>query len=107
MGFFLGGGGKCRFYFYGRGDFSEHDSMDSEGKVKLRTCFSNKPHPSITKPLACNMPQAKTEVALQFSESCSAAEFALQLSLLCSVESVDVIITRSCAATSEKTAFRH
>ena len=21
--FFLGGGGKCRFYFYGREDFSE------------------------------------------------------------------------------------
>ena len=35
---------------------------------------SPKPHPS--KPHPCNMPQAKTEVALQFSESCAAATFA-------------------------------
>ena len=55
-----------------------------------------KPHPS--KPHPCNMPQAKTEVALQFSECC-AAEVALQHSLFCSA---DVILTRSCAAASEK-----
>ena len=55
--------------------------------------FSNpsKPHP-------CNMPQAKTEVALQFLESC-AAEVALQHSVFCNA---DIIFTKSCAATSEK-----
>ena len=52
---------------------------------------SPKPHP-------CNMAQAKTEVALQFLESC-AAETALQHSLFCSA---DVIFTKSCAAASEK-----
>ena len=57
---------------------------------------SPKPHPS--KPHPCNMPQAKTEVALQISESC-AAEVALQHLLFCSV---DVIVTKSCAAASEK-----
>ena len=63
------------------------------------TCYrsaSPKPHPS--EPHPCNMPQAKTEVALQFSESC-AAETALQHSLFCNAE---VILTKSCAATSEK-----
>ena len=44
------------------------------------------------------MPQAKTGVALQFSESC-AAEVALQHSLFCSAE---VILTKSCAAASAK-----
>ena len=57
---------------------------------------SPKPHPS--KPHPCNMPQAKTEVALQFS-GCCAAEVALQHSLFCSA---DVILTKSCAAASEK-----
>ena len=57
---------------------------------------SPKPHPS--KPHPCNMPQAKTEVALQFLECC-AAETALQHSLFCSA---DVICTKSCAATNEK-----
>ena len=47
---------------------------------------------------ARNMPQAKTEVALQFSECC-AAEVALQHSLFCSTE---VIWTKSCAAADEK-----
>ena len=47
---------------------------------------------------ARNMPQTKTEVALQFSES-YAAEVALQHSLFCSG---DVIFTKSYAATSEK-----
>ena len=44
------------------------------------------------------MPQAKTEVALQFLECC-AAEVALQHWLFCSAE---VILTKSCAAASEK-----
>ena len=44
------------------------------------------------------MPQAKTEVALQFLE-CRAAEVALQHSLFCSAE---VVFTKSCAAASEK-----
>ena len=44
------------------------------------------------------MPQAKTEVALQFSECC-AAETALQHLLFCSAE---VIWTKSCAAANEK-----
>ena len=44
------------------------------------------------------MPQAKTEVALQFSECC-AAETALQHWLFCSAE---VIWTQSCAAANEK-----
>ena len=57
---------------------------------------SPKPHPS--KPHPCNMPQAKTEVALQFSECC-AAETALQHWLFCSAE---VIWTNSCAAANEK-----
>ena len=56
---------------------------------------SPKPHPS--KPHPCNMPQAKMEVALQFSECC--AETALQHRLFCSAE---VIWTRSCAAANEK-----
>ena len=55
-----------------------------------------KNHPS--KPHPCNMPHAKTGVALQFSESC-AAETALQHSLFCSA---DVVFTKSCAAASEK-----
>ena len=64
---------------------------------KTRTLhFSDKPHPSTPHP--CNMPQAKTEVALQFSECC-AAEVALQHSLFCNA---DVILTKSCAAASEK-----
>ena len=54
------------------------------------------PHPS--KPHPCNMPQEKTEVALQFSECC-AAEVTLQRWLFCSA---DVILTKSCAAGSEK-----
>ena len=44
------------------------------------------------------MPQAKTEVALQFSECCT-AETALQHWLFCSAE---VIWTRSCAAANEE-----
>ena len=56
---------------------------------------SPKPHPS--KPQPCNMSQAKTEVALQFPEC--AAEVALQHSLFCGA---DVILTKRCAAASEK-----
>ena len=51
------------------------------------------------------MPQAKTEVGLQFSESC-AAEVALQQSLFCGAEviftKVALIFTKSCAAASKK-----
>ena len=60
--------------------------------------FSASPKPHPYKPHPCNMPQAKTEVALQFSECC-AAEVALQHSLFCNA---DVILTKSCAAASEK-----
>ena len=64
-------------------------------------CFcSSSPKPDPSKPCPCNMPhcQAKTEVALQFSECC-AAETALQHWLFCSAE---VIWTKSCAAANEK-----
>ena len=61
-------------------------------------CLSASPKPHPSKPHPCNMPQRKTEVALQFSESC-AAETALQHWLFCSA---DAIFTRSCAATKEK-----
>ena len=68
---------------------------------------SPKPHPS--KPHPCNMPQAKTEVALQFLECC-AAEVALQHSLFCSA---DVILTKpalqqakNCTATLQKLRCR-
>ena len=57
---------------------------------------SPKPHPS--KPHPCNMPQAKTEVALQFWECC-AAEVALQHSLFCNAAA---IFAKSCTAASEK-----
>ena len=57
---------------------------------------SPKPHPS--KPHPCHLLQAKTEVALQFSECCAAVT-ALQHRLFCSAE---VIWTRSCAAANEK-----
>ena len=63
---------------------------------KGRKSASPIPHPS--KPRPCNMPQAKTEVALQFSDCC-AAETALQHWLFCSAE---VIWTKSCAAANEK-----
>ena len=70
------------------------------GKITdMRFFFSSKkpkPHPS--KPHPCSMPQAKTEVALQFSECC-AAEVAPQHWFFCSA---DVILTKSCAAASEK-----
>ena len=68
------------------------------GKKEKRTCESGSPKPHPSKPRPCNMPQAKTEVALQFSECC-AAEVALQHSLFCSAE---VVFTKSCAAASEK-----
>ena len=66
--------------------------------AKNKCCMSASPKPHPSKPHPCNMPQAKTEVALQFSECC-AAETALQHRLFCSAE---VIWTRSCAAANEK-----
>ena len=61
--------------------------------------LSGSPKPHSSKPHPCNMPQVKTEVALQFLECC-AAETALQHLLV--FFSADVICTKSCAATSEK-----
>ena len=69
--------------------------------VYCTSSASPKPHPS--KPHPSNMPQAKTEVALQFLESCT-AEVALQHSLLCNV---DIFFTKSCAATNKETALQH
>ena len=63
-----------------------------------RATLSASPKPDPSKPHPCNMPQAKTEVALQFSECCAAGT-ALQHSLFCSAE---VIWTKSCAAANEK-----
>ena len=59
---------------------------------------SASPKPDPSKPHPRNMPQAKTEVALQFSECCAAGT-ALQHCLFCSAE---VIWTKSCAAANEK-----
>ena len=59
---------------------------------------SASPKPDPSKPHPCNMPPAKTEVALQFPECC-AAETALQHWLFCSAEA---ILTKSCAAANEK-----
>ena len=78
------------------GRLPPHRTVTGQKDLCLRASASPKPHPS--KPHPCNMPQAKTEVALQFSECC-AAETALQHRLFCSAE---VIWTRSCAAASEK-----
>ena len=74
----------------------KNEEKKSGDKSANKSSASPKPHPS--KPHPCNMPQAKTEIALQFSECC-AAEIALQHSLVCTV---DVILTKSCAAASEK-----
>ena len=68
-----------------------------EGK-NFRKLLSASPKPDPSKPHPCNMPQAKTEVALQFLECC-AAETALQPWLFCSAEG---IWTKSCAAANEK-----
>ena len=74
----------------------------SQGSLGRRTLsgrfFQQVLNPHRSKPRPCNMPQAKTEVALQLSECC-AAETALQHWLFCSAE---VIWTKSCAAANEK-----
>ena len=62
---------------------------------------SSKPHPS--KPHSCNMSQAKTEVALQFSKCC-AAEVALQHWLFCCA---DVILTKKLRCSKPKAAVQH
>ena len=72
--------------------------MVSETVIGPSPNFSASPKPHPSKPHPCNMPQAKTEVALQFSECC-AAETALQHWLFCNAE---VIWTKSCAAANEK-----
>ena len=85
-------------YFYRH--FGVSDTLpNAHSSVTQKNCFriSASPKPDPSKP-PCNMPQAKTEVTLQFSECC-AAEVALQHWLFCSAE---VIFTKSCAAASEK-----
>ena len=87
-------------------DYQQGEVGENNGPLFRKVCVfgvsravgsaSPKPHPS--KPHSCNMPPVKTEVALQFSESC-AAEVALQHLLFCSA---DAIFTKSCAATNEK-----
>ena len=67
-------------------------------KIQFQVPNSASPKPDPSKPHPCNMPQAKTEVALQFWECC-AAETALQHWLFCSAE---VIWPKSCAAANEK-----
>ena len=69
-----------------------------QGKNLTQQALSGNPKPHPSKPHPCNMPQAKTEVALQLSECC-AAEVALQHSLFCGAE---VVFAKSCAAASEK-----
>ena len=76
----------------------KHSSIAADQNDPLSALRSASPKPDPSKPHPCNMPQAKTEVALQFSECC-AAETALQHSLFCSAE---VIWTKSCAAANEK-----
>ena len=65
---------------------------------KFRSSNQQVLNPTPLNPTPATCHKRKTEVALQFSESC-AAETALQHSLFCSAE---VIFTKSCAATSEK-----
>ena len=74
-----------------------HTGLPMADPIRVHTkSASPKPHPS--KPRPCNMPQAKTEVALQFSECC-AAEVLLQHWPFCNA---DVILTKSCTAASER-----
>ena len=75
---------------------SEKQTTTCQCLLHVPSSASPEPHPS--KPHPCNVPQAKTEVALQFLESC-AAEVALQHLLFCNA---DVIFTKSCAATNER-----
>ena len=41
----LGGGGKCRFYFYGRADFSEFRLMQAQGLASTDDSFPGKRTP--------------------------------------------------------------
>ena len=82
-----------------RGENSKNSgNFRSATFLTLKFIFSASPKSHPSKPHPCNMPQAKTEVALQFSECC-AAEVALQHWLFCSAA---FILTKSCAAASEK-----
>ena len=45
----LGGGGKCRFYFYGRGDFSEISDTYQNGLGYISDAYPN-PYPPVTVP---------------------------------------------------------
>ena len=68
-----------------------------------RPLFSASPKPHPSKPRPCNLPQAKTEVALQFSECC-AAETALQHWLFCSAKSH---LDQKLRCNKRKTALQH
>ena len=57
---------------------SRREGLRTKNLTHVCVPASPEPHPS--KPHPCNIPQAETEVALQFSESCT-AEVALQHSL--------------------------
>ena len=62
-----------RFPGFGEASQENRATPPEKGPVSKSKTHPSKPHP-------CNMPQAKTEVALQFLECC-AAEVALQRSL--------------------------
>ena len=94
-------GNPCATSIVTRGEGSFHHEGVSTGGVRhapVQEKYSASPKPHPSKPRPCNMPQAKTEVALQFSECC-AAETALQHWLFCNAE---VIWTKSCTAANEK-----
>ena len=81
----------------GYGTKTEAAHFPSPDLVSNMPCFCQEvQNPTPLNLTPCNMPQVKTEVALQFSESC-AAEVALQHSLFCSAK---IIFTKSCAATN-------
>ena len=50
--FWVGGGGKCRFYFYGRGDFSEIIFGDTE--LKCSKCYDRKAKMALRTSNCCN-----------------------------------------------------
>ena len=79
---------------------------DHERGAGLLRKLSASPKPDPSKPHPCNMPQAKTEVALQFSECCAAGT-ALQHWLFSAVRKsfgpkAALQQTKNCTATSKK-----
>ena len=101
MGVWGGGGGGGVYNFFldhpSRAGCFLKSTVPAFSKFSELAFLSASPKPYPSKPHPCNMPPAKTEVALQFSECC-AAEVALQHWLFCSA---DVILTKSCAATMQ------